>query len=127
MIRDCLIVFTIVLIVVLGHICLQNTIKENNKQAIGQLEELKEDIKNGKEDYVQEKTTIIYNNWKEKADFWSILVDHQEIDAIEKSILSVKASIEAKDMESIESKIDESIFLISLIEDREKLVWKNIF
>lgn len=127
MIRDIFVIAIILISVILGHVYVQNLLKENSVEVISKLEEIKSKIQNDETEDLKEKAQKVYDYWKEQADIWSIIVDHQEIDNIEKSVLNIKASIESEDRDQIMSKIDESIFLISLIEDKEKLSIKNVF
>lgn len=128
MIRDLAIISIIVISVIGSHIFLQNMIKEDSTEITKKMENVKLAIESNVEtEELKDEISNIYEEWRKKADIWSILVDHQEVDAIEKSIMSVKASIESKDMEQIIPKIDETIFMISLIEDKERLNLKNIF
>lgn len=127
MIRDLSIIGFIIGIVIVGHIYVQNMIKEESLETIGKLEEIKSQVQINDLQNAKSSIEDLYNSWKEKSDNWSVLADHQEVDNIEKSISFVKSSINAEDLNQIIPKIDESIYLISLIEDREKLNLKNIF
>lgn len=127
MIRDVTIIGVILLSIVIGHIAVQSYLKTNSDEIVENLETLREQVLSNNTISLKETTQTVYNTWKEKAEIWAVMADHQEIDIIEKSILNIKAAIDSDDMDQIIPKIDESIFLISLIEDKEKLSLKNIF
>ena len=127
MIKDITIISSIIVAVVIGHIFVQNILKKDSEEIIERLQEIRTGIEQNNIDNLEEKATSTYNTWTEKANYWSILADHQEIDNIEKTILNVKSAIEKKDYITAISKIDESDFLILQIIDKEKLILKNIF
>lgn len=129
MIRDFSIIGTIIVLVIFGHIYIQNSLNKSCQEIIGELESLKSNInsENENKEYSKNKVNKMYEIWRQKADNWAIILDHQEVDAIEKSIINVKTCIEADERDSITSKIDETIFMLGLIEEKEKLNWKNMF
>ena len=127
MIRDLMIILLIITTIILGHVYVQNMLQKNSQELIGKLEKLKEKVNDEDKSNIENIVNEIYESWSEKYDNWAIIIDHGEIDEIQKTVLKVKASISSDDMDEINAQIDECIFLISLIEDKEKLNLKNIF
>lgn len=127
--KDITIIAVIVALVLVGHNYTQNLLKEDSQELVGQLEELKEQVNNKSEttEEQKEKANTIYENWEKKSENWSVVVDHQEIDLIEKAILGVKSGMETDEMAETIQKIEESIFLVNHIPEKEKLNVKNIF
>lgn len=127
MIRDLMIILFIISIVIFGHVYIQNMLEKNSQELIGKLEELKDKVEDEDKSNADKMIGDIYESWSEKSDNWAVVIDHEEIDNIQKSVLNLKSSINADDMDEIMSKIDECIFFISHIEDKERLNLKNIF
>ena len=129
MIKDFSIIGLIIIIVIFGHIFIQNALHKSSGETIEELQQIREEIiKSEKIDKtIQNMANKLYNDWRKKAENLSIIVDHQEVDVIEKYIISIQSSVETDETEMIISKIDEAIFLISQIGDKEKLNLKNIF
>ena len=127
--KEVLIIFLIILIIVLGSIFICKYLNKTSRNIIGDLERLKDDI-NRKE---SSKTELIKNaenikqKWNDMKEKWSNIVLHQEIDSIEASIVRLKSRIEiGKQNEAIED-IETTIFLIKHIKEKEEMSWKNIF
>lgn len=127
MIRDLSIIAFIISAVIIGHVYVQNSIKEGSGETVEKLESIKSQVQMNDLQNAKTSTESLYDDWRKKSDNWSIIADHQEIDNIEKSILNIKSSINSEDLDQIIPKIDESIYLISLIEDKERIKIKNIF
>lgn len=129
MIRDVFAIGIIALIVVVSHVLIQDVMDKNSEDLINQLDALKEEIQNTEEneEEVKEKANKIYETWKVKSRIWATIIDHQEVEQIEKLLINVKSAIETKETEEAIQKIEESKFYISLVQDKEKLKIKNIF
>lgn len=129
MIRDVFAIGIIALIVVVSHVLIQDVMDKNSEDLINQLDALKEEIQNTEEneEEVKEKANKIYETWKGKSRIWATIIDHQEVEQIEKLLINVKSAIETKETEEAIQKIEESKFYISLVQDKEKLKIKNIF
>ena len=127
--KDLTIIVTILVAVFIGNNYTQNLLKNDSGELAGQLEMLKEDINANEKNFEEQKDRAnkIYENWVKKSENWSVLIDHQEIDLIEKAILGVKSGIETNETSKAIQKIEESIFLVNHIPEKEKLNVKNIF
>lgn len=126
--RDATIVGSILLVILFGTWYTQFLLQKQSDKMVQTLSEISSQIQqNENHDQVVGKANQLYQDWKKTSDVWSIVIDHQELDAIEKSILLVKTSAETKDDTRCKEAIEESSFLISHIPDKEKLNWKNIF
>ncbi len=126
--RDATIVGAILLAILFGTWYTQSLLQNQSDKILQTLSEISIQLQQ-KENHNQvvEKANQLYQNWKKTSDMWSIVIDHQELDAIEKSILLVKTSVEIQDDTRCKEAINASSFLIGHIPDKEKLNWKNIF
>ena len=127
MIRDIFIIGVIIMSVILGHVIIQNKLKIDSAQIVSALEDLKVKIENDGKENLQQKVDDVNNIWKQKMESWAIIVDHGEIDSIEKAMINVKSAIDANEDEQIVTQIDEAIFWVEHIEEKEKINLKNIF
>lgn len=123
--KDSIIIILIIVIVIIGNIISQNILKKDSEEIIANLEKLKQKIE--KQENLKETAEEIYNQWEETDEKWSIIVTHQELDQIKKAITSVKSGIESNDLSFAYQQIENSIFLVSHIKEKEALAWKNIF
>lgn len=126
--RDATIVGAILLVILFGTWYTQFLLQKQSDKMVQTLSEISSQIQqNENHAQVVGKANQLYQDWKKTSDVWSIVIDHQELDAIEKSILLVKTSAETQDDIRCKEAIEESSFLIGHIPDKEKLNWKNIF
>ena len=128
MIRDIFIITIIIISVIIGTIYTQNLLGENTDLLLEKLGKLEINInENMPKEEIDKNASDIYSKWKEISEKWSIIVDHQEIDLIEKALLAVKSTIETEEYNKSIQKIQESIYLIGHIKEKEELNIKNIF
>lgn len=128
MIRDIFIITIIIISVIIGTIYTQNLLGENTDLLLEKLGKLEINInENMPKEEIDKNASDIYSKWKEISEKWSIIVDHQEIDLIEKALISVKSTIETEEYSRSLQKIQESKYLIGHIKEKEELNIKNIF
>lgn len=128
MIRDIFIITIIIISVIIGTIYTQNLLGENTDVLLKKLGKLETNInENMQKEEIDKNANDIYQKWREVSEKWSIIVDHQEIDLIEKALLAVKSTIETEEYNRSIQKIQESIYLIGHIKEKEELNIKNIF
>ena len=131
MFKETLIIITIVFIIIIGNIGIQNYISKTSDELVFQLEDLKDKLENiDKTDNIEELERLsvkIYENWEEVNKKWSILVVHSELDLIELALMGVKSTIEANELQDTLQEIEKSIFLVEHIKEKENLRLKNIF
>lgn len=128
MIRDIFIITIIIISVIIGTIYTQNLLGENTDVLLKELGKLETNInENMQKEEIDKNANDIYQKWREVSEKWSIIVDHQEIDLIEKALLAVKSTIETEEYNRSIQKIQESIYLIGHIKEKEELNIKNIF
>ena len=127
--KEIILIFLILTIIVFSSIYICNYLRNTSKPIVDDLEELeyiimKEDI--SKEELIK-RADNIKQKWNDINRKWSNIVLHQEIDAIETSLLKIKAKIEVGEKEEGIEDIKTAIFLLNHISEKEKLSIKNIF
>lgn len=127
--KDFIIICSILIIIFLGAIYTNNFLKKTTQDLLGQLKNLKEDVKNGNKNLEELKKQVddIYNNWDEIEEKWAFVVLHNELDLIETSFVKMKAQIEENALDRSLEEIETNIFLVDHIYQKEKFNLKNIF
>ncbi len=123
--KDSAIIFVIIVMVIIGNIISQNILKQDSENLTNKLEDLKQNI--NQKELAKEKVNEIYELWEEIDSRWSIIITHQELDLIKTAILTIKAGIEVDDRQIAYEQIENSIFLVGHIKEKEALSLKNIF
>lgn len=129
--KDVIIIMSVLIMIIGCGIYLQKYTKYSSDEIIKGLSTLKNDIKVAEEtnnnEKAKQKADEIYNKWQELEEKWSVIVLHDELDLIETSLVSMKTNIEVKDFDTSVEKVEESIFLLNHIYEKEKFCLKNIF
>ena len=123
--KDSAIIFVIIVMVIIGNIISQNILKQDSENLTNKLEDLKQNI--NQKELAKEKVNEIYELWEDIDSRWSIIITHQELDLIKTAILTIKAGIEVDDRQIAYEQIENSIFLVGHIKEKEALSLKNIF
>ena len=121
--KDSVIILIIIAMVIIGNVISQNILKQDSENLISKLEDLKENIE--KTDIAKEKVNEIYELWEDIDSRWSIIITHQELDLIKTAILTIKAGIEIEDKRIAYEQIENSIFLVGHIKEKEALAKAN--
>ena len=125
--RDAIIIISIILIIIVGDLMMQNYLSKTTEELLTDLNKLKDKAIKTKEKNERDEIIILANNvnkkWQEISKIWSIIILHQEIDNLEQAFTRAKASIENDAIPEIE----EAIFFTNHVCDRERLSLKNIF
>ena len=126
--KECIIIIFIIIIVIISNFILEEYLENSTGELIGKLENLRTAIENKEEQKKLESTyEEIYKLWKKTNDKWAIIELHEELDLIESSIRKLKANIETKEETMAIEKIEECVFLINHISEKEKFSLKNVF
>ena len=127
--KEIIIIISIVSIVILGTILVDNYLNSTTNELVSNLEDLRDSIErdNATKEELQKKSEEIKLKWDEINKKWSNIILHEEIDLIETALIRTKSKIEiGLANESIED-IETAIFLINHIKEKEKTSLKNIF
>ncbi len=121
---------TIVIIVVLllgGSLASYRYI-ETTTQAMGaQLETVEQSISTQKWEGTQKKMNTAQQRWDKTKTWWSVLLDHQEIDNIDISMKRLEKYIEKQDVSLSLGEVSTLKLIVNHIYDTEKFTLGNIF
>lgn len=79
-------------------------------------------IKNAKKKIIE-----IKNNWKKEYETLALFVEHNELEKISNDIVTIEANFESEEEDMLMENIAELKFMLSHIQEKNKLNLKNIF
>lgn len=124
-----IIISTIIIIcIVIGNQFTQKYTNYATESTSEELTELKKSISDG-EQSEKLKNTIdtIHEEWDKKYEKLAYYIEHNELEKIESGLTLVRSYIETEEKSESIGKIDETIYLLRHIEDKNKFNLKNIF
>ena len=127
--KETIIIAIILIIIISGNIFINKYLTNSSSSLIDDLEDLKEKINNNPSDInkLSDIANSIYKKWKKTGQKWAIIVLHQELDAIETSLIKMKTEIKEDNLDITQEELETSIFLINHIREKERFCIKNIF
>jgi len=119
----------IVLIIITSIITLDYITQEYTKESVEKtsrmLSELKQEIKN--EGINKKGFDNIVDEWDKSRIKLAYFIEHNELEKVETNLTNIKSSIETGQQESIDMFIDETIFILEHIKDKNSFNLENIF
>ena len=93
------------------------------------LESIRQDIMTGNFNNEDLKQNInkTYEKWEELDDKLAFYIEHNEIEKIKSSVISVRSYIEVQEYSQAIENIDKSIYVLEYIDEKEKISLDNIF
>jgi len=79
-------------------------------------------IKNAKKKIIE-----IKNNWKKEYETLALFVEHNELEKISNDIVTIEANFKSEEEDMLMENIAELKFMLSHIQEKNKLNLKNIF
>ena len=73
------------------------------------------------------KSQEIFKEWLKNFNVMEYFIEHDELEKVNTQMRLIMAEYEAKSLEDAVPEIEEGIFILEHIEDRQKITWKNIF
>ena len=129
--KEILISIIIIAIIITSGTIIQNYLEKTGDALISSLQNLKEELQSSKksENHEQSKKIVdeIIVEWEQTEQMWATIIIHQELDNIEVSLLALKAYVENEKIEEALVEVENSIFWIGHIKEKEALKLKNIF
>lgn len=118
----------LIVLLILGLDIITNNYTLNSTNSLsGQLEELREEIKEKNTNNLEVKINEILSNWKKHYNVMAYYLEHDELEKVETELTMLKADIENKRYDECINEIDTSIFILKHIEDKEKFTIQSIF
>ena len=127
--KELIITILVFLIIIISDIFLQNYIK-------GSVEEIKNDLENLKKEVLdsgieskelEEKVKKIYEKWEIKNKVLTFFVEHDELEKVNTELNKIKGYFEVDMKDDSMTDINETIYVLEHIREKQKVSLKNVF
>ena len=127
--KEAIITIIIIILIFAGEWITQNYTKKTLGKTQDQLRELKEDILNTKNNnsYLIEKTDQIYEDWEKENEILSYYLEHNELEKVNTQIILIKGYLESDTPQDSIPDLEEGIYILDHIKQKEAFNLKNIF
>mgnify|MGYP001625072789 CR=1 FL=1 len=127
--REAIITILIILAIIIGEWLTQSYSKKTLSGVQDSLRELKEGILSSENEVSEliDKTNQIYDKWEEDNQLLSYYLEHDELEKVNTQFVLVKGYLETDDPQNALPDIEEGIYILEHIKEKEKLSIKNIF
>lgn len=127
--REAVITILILLAILIGEWLTQSYSKKTLRGVQGSLKELKEQILSSEMEVSEliDKTNQIYEKWEEDNQLLSYYLEHNELEKVNTQIVLVKGFLESDTPGDAIPEIEEGIYILEHIKEKEKLSIKNVF
>ena len=127
--REAIITILIILAIIIGEWLTQSYSKKTLSGVQDSLRELKEGILSSENEVSEliDKTNQIYDKWEEDNQLLSYYLEHDELEKVNTQFVLVKGYLETDDPQNAIPDIEEGIYILEHIKEKEKLSIKNIF
>ena len=129
MCKEVIICIIIVTVLFIGNTITEGYTSSSVEELSKQLTELKEELikKEKSNEFIYEKMEQIENEWQIRHQKLAYYIEHDELEKVETDITLIKSYIEVEESNDCINKIDECIFIMEHIEERDKFNLENIF
>ena len=127
--KEIIISIVIIICILIGNGITQNYTKHATEYTSRELSSLKEVIiaNNENNEELKNKIDKIHEEWDEKYEKLAYYIEHNELEKIESGLTLVRSYIETEEYPESIGKVDETIYLLRHLEDKNKFSLKNIF
>ena len=127
--REAIITILIILAIIIGEWLTQSYSKKILSGVQDSLRELKEGILSSENEVSEliDKTNQIYDKWEEDNQLLSYYLEHDELEKVNTQFVLVKGYLETDDPQNALPDIEEGIYILEHIKEKEKLSIKNVF
>ena len=126
--KEIIISIVIIICILIGNGITQNYTNYATEHTSSQLSSLKEEITNNKDnENLKNKINKIHEEWDEKYEKLAYYIEHNELEKIETGLTLIRSYIETEEHADCIGKVDETIYLLRHLEDKNKFSLKNIF
>ncbi|MDD3880368.1 MAG: DUF4363 family protein [Syntrophomonas sp.] len=116
----------ILLVVLAAGFWTNHSLQESTKDLSQQIERVSQEIKQEQWEAAHKQHRQLEKTWQEKARWWPVVLDHQEIDNIEFSLAKVKEYVASRDLPLALGQLSELKLMIEHIPRKEAVNLENI-
>ena len=126
--RDIVFCIIIIVIIITVDFFIQDYIKNSAEDMTVKLDDLKREVSNKEEEKINEvDTKEVRETWEEKYKILASVIEHDELEKVEKNLTGIYSSLESKELSEVISELDESMFILSPIKDKYSFKIENLF
>lgn len=127
--KEAIITIIIIILIFAGEWITQNYTKKTLGKTQDQLRELKVNILNSQNNnsYLIEKTDQIYEDWEKENEILSYYLEHNELEKVNTQIILIKGYLESDTPQDSIPDLEEGIYILDHIKQKEAFNLKNIF
>ena len=122
------IIISIILVLVISLDCITNKyVKESVSTMINKLEVLEDEILNENIDDIENRIKEAKDIWKRKYNVLAYYIEHDELEKVSLKLASIHGNVEGDELGNAVGDINEGIFLLKHIQEKEKFDFRSIF
>ena len=127
MLKELIICIIIVVSIISLDVVTQNFTEQTIGEITGDFEVLKKTILNGNIEEMKKQADGINNKLEGKNEKLAYFIEHDELEKVSNAIIEMKSHIETETFSDAIAELEEGIFVLKHIEERNALDLKNIF
>lgn len=124
--KEMIISIVVIVAIVILNFFVGRAVDDKLNTVRGQLGEMRKEIESQNYDRANEISEDITNYWNDSEVFLSCYIEHDELEKVQTEFTSLKACLKIREEDCLEY-IDRMDFVIKHIEEKDDLVWENIF
>lgn len=121
----------ICIVVVISIISLNWYLQDYTKTSVTNISEelnfVKDDLKEGNKDKINEKMKKLNEKWNEKYKALAIFIEHDELEKVETNLVALEGYIEVSDYNMGINELNKSIFILEHIAEKYDFSIVNVF
>ena len=127
--KELIITIIIVIFVIIGNCITHKYTKKCVSETTSQLEELKKNALDGEKDHneLAKMAQDIYEQWVKKNEGLSYYLEHDELEKVHTQIRKAEACFEADEVQNAIPEIEDGIFILEHIQEKQSFKLKTIF
>lgn len=127
MLKEIIIIIIVLILVISLDVITNNYTTYAADSLSDELSDLRQLILRKDENNINKKTEEIDKNWDKYNQRLSYYMEHDELEKVGNGITAIKSHIEVKENNDAIENIDEVVFVLKHIEDKEKFSMKSLF
>lgn len=127
MFKELVICIVIIITIVSLDIFTQNFTEKTVAEITKSFNSLKEAILNEDIEEMQEQTENITKDWEQRNEKLAYFIEHNELEKVSNAIVEMKSHIETETYTDAIAELEEGIFVLKHIKERNALNLQNIF
>ena len=127
MLKEIIICIIIIASIISLDVFTQNFTEKTVSEISEDLNSLKQIILNENIEKMKKKANNIYNNWEDKNGKLAYFIEHDELEKVSNCLVETKSYIETKNYTDAIAELEEGIFVLKHIQEKNAFNLKNIF